>query len=180
MSEHNSGKGGGLRRAVDLGFRGVEALLVTLLAIMVALVFGNVVLRYGFDSGITVAEELSRLLFVWLTFIGAITVMRHNGHLGVGMFVGALPRHGRWMCRIVADLLSLACSVLLAVGAYDQTMLNLDNLLPISELPTAYVYAPAMISGIGISLLLLADLFELVRRGPGADDGALHAVEGAS
>jgi TRAP-type C4-dicarboxylate transport system permease small subunit len=180
MSEHSPGRGGGLRRAVDLGFRGIEVLLVTLLAVMVVLVFGNVVLRYGFDSGITVAEELSRLLFVWLTFIGAITVMHHSGHLGVDMFVGALPRHGRWLCRLVADLLSLACSVLLAVGAYDQTLLNLDNLLPISDLPTAYVYAPAMVSGIGISLLILADLFELVRRGPGADGGALPAAEGLS
>jgi hypothetical protein len=33
--------------------RGLEAILVILLAVMIAMVFGNVVLRYGFNSGIT-------------------------------------------------------------------------------------------------------------------------------
>jgi hypothetical protein len=41
-----------------------------------ALVFGNVVLPYAFNSGITVIEELSRRLFVWLTFVGAVAAMR--------------------------------------------------------------------------------------------------------
>ena len=46
------------------------------LALMVVMVFGNVVLRYGFNSGITVSEELSRWLFVWMTFLGAIVALR--------------------------------------------------------------------------------------------------------
>ena len=40
----------------------LELLIVVLLAAMVVMVFGNVVLRYGFNSGITVSEELSRWL----------------------------------------------------------------------------------------------------------------------
>jgi hypothetical protein len=43
---------------------------------MVILVLGNVVLRYGFNLGITVSEEISRWLFVWLTFLGATLAMR--------------------------------------------------------------------------------------------------------
>ena len=41
-------------------------LIAAAMAVMVALVFGNVVMRYGFNSGFTVSEELSRWLFVWL------------------------------------------------------------------------------------------------------------------
>ena len=36
--------------------------MVLLLAAMVVMVFGNVVLRYLFDTGIDVSEELSRYL----------------------------------------------------------------------------------------------------------------------
>ena len=43
----------------------LEAVMALLLAAMVVLVFGNVVLRYVFNSGITISEELSRWLFVW-------------------------------------------------------------------------------------------------------------------
>jgi hypothetical protein len=48
-----------------------RGVIAACLAAMVVLVFGNVVLRYGFNSGIAVSEELSRWLFVWLTFMGA-------------------------------------------------------------------------------------------------------------
>lgn len=180
MSERPAPPRSRLGRAVDLGFHGIEALLVGLLAVMVVLVFGNVVMRYVFDSGITIAEEVARLLFVWVTFLGAVTVMRHRGHLGVDMFVIMLPRTGRWLCRIVSDVLSLGCAVLLAVGAWDQTLLNLGNLLPVSELSTAYVYAAAFVSGVGLTGLILADLIELLTQGPGAGDGESHVAEGLS
>ena len=42
----------------------LDGVIAACLAAMVVLVFGNVVLRYGFNSGIAVSEELSRWLFV--------------------------------------------------------------------------------------------------------------------
>ena len=44
--------------------RALEIVIVACLALMAVLVFGNVVLRYAFDSGIAVSEELSRLLTI--------------------------------------------------------------------------------------------------------------------
>ena len=57
---------------------------------MVVLVFGNVVLRYGFNSGISVSEEMSRWLFVWLTFLGGVVALHEHAHLGTEMLVGHL------------------------------------------------------------------------------------------
>ena len=62
--------------------RALDMLGGLFLAIMVVLVFGNVVLRYGFNSGIVFSEEVSRFLFMWLTLIGALIVLREHGHLG--------------------------------------------------------------------------------------------------
>ena len=53
----------------------VENVLIIMFAIMAVLVFGNVILRYGFNSGIVYSEEVSRFLFVWLTLIGALIVL---------------------------------------------------------------------------------------------------------
>ena len=52
------------QRLLDWGFKAVEAVLAGLLLGMVLMVFGNVVLRYAFNSGIQVSEELSRFFFV--------------------------------------------------------------------------------------------------------------------
>ena len=66
--------------------------MVACLAAMVVMVFGNVVLRYGFNSGITASEELSRWLFVWMTYLGAVVALRNRAHLGTDSVVSRLPR----------------------------------------------------------------------------------------
>ncbi len=81
-----------MTRLIDRYCRLLNGVIALFLAIMVVLVFGNVVLRYGFNSGITVSEEVSRWLFVWLTFLGAIVALHEHGHLGTDMLVSRLPR----------------------------------------------------------------------------------------
>ena len=68
----------------------LEAFIAVCLVLMVMLVFGNVVLRYGFNSGISVSEEISRWLFVWLTFMGAVANSVVGGRLGWLMGAGGV------------------------------------------------------------------------------------------
>jgi TRAP-type C4-dicarboxylate transport system permease small subunit len=150
-------------RFADRVLATAEWLLVAALAAMVLMVFGNVVLRYAFDSGITVSEELSRFLFVWLTFLGAVAVMRQGGHLGFDLVSRALPRAGRQACRIVSDLLMLGCCGVFLAGAWSQTLLNLSNAAPVSGLPLGWAYAAAVASAAGLLLLIAADLFAALR-----------------
>ncbi len=147
-----------MRRAVDRAFTALEALLALAMAAMVAMVFGNVVLRYLFDSGILVSEELSRFLFLWLTFLGAVAVLRRGGHLGFDTVVQALPRGGRLLCRILSALLTLAVCLVFLWGAWPLVLVNLDNASPVSGLPLGWAYASALVSGVGLSLLAAADL----------------------
>jgi hypothetical protein len=69
---------------------------------MAVAVFINVVLRYGFGSGIPASEELSRLLFVWMVFIGAAAAYPAGEHMAFTSLAGLLARkplafaaHGR-------------------------------------------------------------------------------------
>jgi TRAP-type C4-dicarboxylate transport system permease small subunit len=78
---------------------------------MVVLVFGNVVMRYGFNSGITVSEELSRWLFIWGTFLGALVALRERGHLGVDMVVARLPVLGKKVCLVAGHVLMIVILV---------------------------------------------------------------------
>ena len=73
-----------MKQFLDVYCRVLSALMALLLAIMVVLVFGNVVLRYGFHSGITFSEEVSRWLFVWLTFMGAVVALHQKAHMSLG------------------------------------------------------------------------------------------------
>src|ERR1700745_1599244 len=94
-----------MARGLDLYCSFLKAVIAACLAVMVVLVFGNVVLRYGFNSGITISEELSRWLLVWLTFLGAIVAMREHAHLGVDTLIRALPPLGKKICFVARYLL---------------------------------------------------------------------------
>jgi TRAP-type C4-dicarboxylate transport system permease small subunit len=139
----------------------VENLLIAGFVGMIAMVFGNVVLRYGFDSGIIVSEEVSRMIFVWLTFGGAFLVAKDGGHLGMTALVTAMGRRGRWVCRLLVELLSLGCMGLMVSGAWAQTVLNVHNPAPISGIPLAVTYLAAVACGIGIAILNVINLVAL-------------------
>ena len=89
-----------MERILDLYCAFLKAVIALCLAVMVVLVFGNVVLRYGFNSGIKISEELSRWLLVWLTFLGAIVAVREHSHLGVDSLVRMLSPAGKRICFI--------------------------------------------------------------------------------
>lgn len=72
----------------------LEAILAINLAVLSCIVFINIILRYGFQTSILSVDELSRYLFVWLTFIGAIVAFMDNAHVQVTFLVEKLSPHG--------------------------------------------------------------------------------------
>lgn len=135
----------------------LEALMVLLLALMVLLVFGNVVLRYAFDSGITVSEEASRWMFVWMTFLGAIVAIKERGHLGTDMLVSRLPNAGKRACLIVGHLLMLYVTWLLFDGSLAQTKINWDVEAPVTGASVALFYGSGVFFAVCAALLLLRE-----------------------
>jgi TRAP-type C4-dicarboxylate transport system permease small subunit len=135
---------------------------------MVVMVFGNVILRYAFNSGIDLSEELSRYFFVWLTYIGAVVVMRENGHLGVDTLVAAIGPRGRLLCMILSDAFILVCCVMLLDGTWKQHEINATAVAPVTGLSMGYVYGVLYFAGIGIGFITLARLIRALtgRLGP--------------
>lgn len=95
-------------RAQDALATVVEGATITLAAVLVLVVTGSVVARYGFQIGLLWAEEVSRLTFVWVVFLGAYLALRRRAHLSITLLVDRLPTGPRLAIRIVGTLLVLA------------------------------------------------------------------------
>ena len=154
----------------------VEGLLAALLLGMVLMVFGNVVLRYAFNSGISVSEELSRFFFVWLTFIGAVLAAHEGAHLGVDMLVARLPRGGRIVCLVVCELLTLLVCAMLFWGTWRQHEINATNAAPITGIPMSWIFGLGYFTALGIAAHSLSRLWR-VARGRLADDELIDVRE---
>jgi TRAP-type transport system small permease protein len=151
-------------------FHVIEVVLVLLLAGMLVMVFGNVLLRWISDTalafditpplpgGILISEEMSRFFFVWLTFLGAVVVMREGAHLGVDALVKAFGPTGRIALMVMSDLLVLSCCVLFFWGTWRQAGVNASNVAPVSGMNMLWVFGVGFFTAGGIGLMVLLRL----------------------
>ena len=151
-----------VQKFIDGFCKALNVVIAVCLAVMVVLVFGNVVMRYGFNSGITLSEELSRWLFVWMTFMGAIVALREHGHLGTDMLVGKLGPAGKKFCLGLSYVAMLFICWLLFSGAYQQAVINLDSTSAVMEVSMAWIYAPGVVFAVLGGLILLTELLRLL------------------
>jgi TRAP-type transport system small permease protein len=147
---------------IDRFCRALDLLIAAALALMVVLVFGNVVLRYAFNSGIAISEEVSRWLFVWLCFMGAVVALKEGGHLGTDMLVSRLPVAGKKACLLLGHLLMLYVTWLFLDGSWQQARINLDVAAPVTGTPMAVFYASGVIFSVCAGILLLLQLARLL------------------
>lgn len=151
-----------LNTLIDRYCRLINLLIALALAIMVVLVFGNVVLRYAFNSGIAVSEELSRWLFVWITFLGAVSAIKENAHLGTDMLVSRLPVAGKKVCMVLGQVLMLYITWLFFQGSWQQTVINWDVEAPVTGASTAIFYASGVVFSVCAAGLIVLQLLRVL------------------
>lgn len=151
-----------LNRLLASYCRLLEWLISAALAVMVVLVFGNVVMRYAFNSGITLSEELSRWLFVWVTFLGAIVAMKEGAHLGSDTVVSKLSVRWQKVFLVIGHGLMLFICWLLFKGAFDQTLINWDSTSAVMEASMGIFYACGMVLAASGALILIDHLWRLL------------------
>jgi TRAP-type C4-dicarboxylate transport system permease small subunit len=134
-----------VQKFIDGFCKVLNIVMALCLAVMVVLVFGNVVMRYGFNSGISVSDEMSRYCFIWLTYIGAMVAMREKGHLGVDTLVRRLSLGGKKWCFFLSEVMMLGCNVLFFWGTWKMHDLQVTNISVVVGISMIWIY------GIGCS-----------------------------
>jgi len=140
----------------------LSLLVVLLLTAMVLMVFANVLLRYGFNSGLLVSEELSRYCFVWLTFVGAVLTFHEHGHMGIETVVQRFGRRGRLVCMALANSIIVGCSALFFWGTVQQFEVNATMFAPVTGLSLVWVYGIGLFTGTGCFVIAAVRLVQVV------------------
>jgi len=146
---------------VDRVFKAVDGLLAAMLVVMLVMVLGNVILRYGFGTGITVSEELSRTMFVWITFVGAVVATREGTHLSVDSMVVHLPHRAKVVCAVLSELVVLACCVLIFWGTWRQHEVNATTASLVTGMPLIWIFGVGYVVSLGIGGLGIHKLWRI-------------------
>jgi len=140
----------------------IEVGLVILLGGMALMVFVNVVLRYGFNTGINFSEEAARYFFVWLTFIGAVITFRENAHLGVETLVRLFGRSGRIICMLLSNVMIIGCMAVLFWGTWLQAPINASMVAPVTGMSMIWIFGVTFFTSLGIGLIALIRIIRIL------------------
>lgn len=127
---------------------GTDVLAAAFTLALVILVLANVVARYAFSTGLDWADELTRLAFMWVVFLGAFVALRRGAHLSLTALVDRLPLRARSIVLLVGELLAAAFLGYLVYGSVGllQQALEFDTRSPILGISVAWSYLPLTVS----------------------------------
>lgn len=151
----------GIHAGVEALYKALEFVMVVCIGTMLVMVFGNVVLRIFFNTGIDLSEEIPRFAFVWMTFLGAIVGMRNRAHLGVDVIVKMLPVSGQRVCWAISQVVMLVCCGYIVYGTWMQHDIIKGNASPVAQISMLWVFGVSYVSGTGIGLICLSNLVRL-------------------
>ncbi|HLR65753.1 TRAP transporter small permease [Virgibacillus alimentarius] len=132
-----------------------EWLTALFLAVMVLLIFIQIVSRLFFSVSFSWTEEVARYLMIWSTFLGASFAFKYGAHIGVEVFVRKMPRIIKNIVQIIASLASLAFFVILISMGWEIIGLSMVQTSPALDIPMGYVYIIFPISGVLMILNLI-------------------------
>jgi TRAP-type C4-dicarboxylate transport system permease small subunit len=147
------------RRLADHLFAVLTLISALSMVVMLVLVFGNVVLRYVFNSGITISEEVARVCFVWLTFAGAVLAFRARQHLAINMLMFRLSPRAQKGFHLVRQALILWVLWLMIKGGWEQTVIGMSTVTPVAGLPIAIFSGAVFLSSAIMGLMTALDLY---------------------
>lgn len=151
-----------IQKFIDHYCKALSMLMALSLVLMVVMVFGNVVMRYGFNSGLTLSEELSRWLFVWMTFLGAVVALNERAHLGTDSLIARLPVVGQKLCLGISYAAMLFICWLIFQGSLEQTKINWDSTSAVMETSMGYFYASGVVFAVLAAPILLFNFWRLL------------------
>jgi TRAP-type C4-dicarboxylate transport system permease small subunit len=135
-------------------------MIAVFLGMMIVLVFLNVVGRYVFNVGFVWSEEISRLCFIFLVYLGSIEAMRDNRHLMIDTLIMKVsPIAGKAVYAVIQATI-IWLMVILVRGSWGLVLQNRNNRWVTTGFPAHFVHFFGVI--LGASIVLIAG-FNLVR-----------------
>lgn len=154
--------------------------LILLLAAMSVIIFTNVVLRYTTSQSLEWAEEVSRHMMIWLTFLGAGPVLRYGGHIAVENLQDALPHAGAVAVRAFVAALLFAFFGFMVWYGWLYMQRTMFQLTAVTQIPFAYIYSAMLIGGVLLIVHWLLVVRGYVLRREFASDDHFDANASAS
>jgi TRAP-type C4-dicarboxylate transport system permease small subunit len=139
--------------------KAIDYITIVLLVVLTYVCFHQVVARYVFSSPPSWTEEVSRYLFIWVTFLGAAIAFRTSAHLGLDFFVERFPVKLRRTSIIVINLILIAALCIICFKGIETVMAVEKQLSPALRIPMTYPYLAIPVGSFLMLMEIVWNLF---------------------
>jgi len=157
------------KKVLDSVFVWVLKLAMVLLLAMVVIVFLNVVLRYGFKSGIHWSEEISLVIVIWFTFISMALGVKENLHINIAVLPRKLPQKFFLTLDCAKDVLEVLIGAIMIYFGWKLTLNGAKSFLPATHIPNSINYLVLPIAGLFIVMYAVIYFYEDVKKFKGGE-----------
>lgn len=153
-----------------------EAIISLLLLATTIIVFVDVVMRFGFNTGFMWSQELTLHMSAWFVLFGTSYGIKVGSHIGMDAFVKLFPSAGRRILTGIACILALVYCGLILYGSwvYLAKMHSIGIELEDLPIPAWLAHGMLLVGFTFIAIRLAIVLWDVIT---GKADGFKHADE---
>ena len=153
-------KSSGFGKAVDKLFHVIEIVIAIFLGVMIFFTFLNVILRQ-FNLGFAWTEEVARICFIYLGYLGAIIAARENRHLMIDTLINKIPPMPQKALYVVIQGTIIWLMGVLATGAFQNAWKNRNDFWVATHFPVFLVHFAGVLLGVSVIIISLVNLYRM-------------------
>jgi TRAP-type transport system small permease protein len=136
-------------------------LAMFLLVGITLLTSANVFMRFILNSGIFWAEEVTKLLVVWFTYIAMAIGVKQGLHISLHLLPKNMPKKVVRALNILKDIVTIIIAVVMIVYGIKIIQFTSRSIMPATEWPSSLLYMILPFSGVLIAFESIMDLFDI-------------------
>ena len=154
----------------------IEIIIGLMLSVILFVAMGEVLSRYFLGHSLAWVTELSRFLFIWLSFLAAAVAFHYRMHFRVVLLWRAIPDNARPRLELIIDLVSFIFALVVLTQSLPVVSRTYVQRSPALLIPMSYIYLIVPISAVLIMVFILLRWAEAVRTRQLSDPkGSEHA-----
>jgi TRAP-type C4-dicarboxylate transport system permease small subunit len=151
----------------------IDCMAVLFFIVIFFVAMAQIIMRWVFKNPIIWSEELIRLMFVWICYIGWTIASRNKSHICITAFISKLPPFAQKVMRTFNCLLVILFSVFMVYFGIEMTEVGRRGMAVTLPINFALVYVSAPIANFIIFSYQIFDIVNIWKKTPADPQGAL-------
>lgn len=146
----------------------IRFIMILSSAVLAIVTFLQVIMRFFFKMPVAWGQDIIRLSFVYLVFLGAAYCLKTNDHLNIDIIFSSIPIKFSKILQIIINIILLGFFVFLLIYGIKFSRTGITQKAPYTAIPMIYYYVSIPISAL---FLILYDVEIIIHQVKKIKDG---------